>query len=646
MAVRSGTRRGSLIVALLLVGILYMAAPAGAAPAAQPRQTEGLTPAPTPGALQAAFTAAAREFGVPERVLLAVSYNLSRWDAHAGAPSVAGGYGPMHLVHVDRMPNFDARGDDRPARVAVPDAAALHTLDAAAALLGLDPNLLKRDPAQNIRGGAALLAQYAHANGAAAPTNEADWYSAVAAYSHASDPATAADFADSVYATMQQGVSRTTADGQAVTLTPASVVPNRPAALDAAKRQRQPRDVECPKRLDCEFVPAAYMLNNTDDLGDYGNYDLANRPADGLDVRYIVIHDTEVDFATTLQLFQNSRSYVSTHYVVHSSDGHIAQMVATKNVAWHAGNWYVNGHSIGIEHEGFAIAGAAWYTENMYRSSAKLVRYLARKYDIPLDRAHIIGHDDIPYPTQAQFLMHWDPGPFWDWAHYMDLLGRSIEGKDDRRDGTRGIVTIAPNFATNIQTVTDCEGGSAVAAQAANFVYLRTAPNLDAPYVVNPYLSEDPICANNWGDKAVTGQSFYRFARQGSWDGIYFGGQQAWYYNPGRKNTVRSKGILITPKAGLASIPVYGRAYPEAAAYPAEITPQDVVPIGLYSIPAGQIYVASGKFKSDYYSAPTYAPMLEGSDHVVVEGQTEYYQIFFNHRFAFVMASDVDIVRR
>jgi len=45
---------------------------------------------------------------------------------------------------------------------------------------------------------------------------------------------------------------------------------------------------------------------------------------------------------------------------------------------------------------------------------------------------------------------------------------------------------------------------------------------------------------------------------------------------------------------------------------------------------------------ADY--APVYAPTLEDSDHLVVSGQTKYYQIFFNHRFAFVMASDVDVV--
>ena len=95
-----------------------------------------------------------------------------------------------------------------------------------------------------------------------------------------------------------------------------------------------------------------------------------------------------------------------------------------KDVGWHAGNWYVNMHSIGIEHEGFAAQGATWYTESLYESSATLVKYLADEYDMPLDRAHIIGHDQVPGTTRPTSPgMHWDPGPYWDWEHYMTLLG-------------------------------------------------------------------------------------------------------------------------------------------------------------------------------------------------------------------------------
>jgi hypothetical protein len=342
--------------------------------------------------------------------------------------------------------------------------------------------------------------------------------------------------------------------------------------------------------------------------------------------------------------------------------------VQTKNVAWHAGNWYVNGHAIGIEHEGFAIYGATWYTESMYRASARLVRYLARKYHIPLDRAHIVGHDDVPGPRGVnQPGMHWDPGPFWDWNHYMDLIGAPIRSRNndsanlddpanvasDVQAGDRGsnlgrnIVTIAPRFDRNQPPLTYCYQNEAtdcrdVAPQPSNFVYLYSAPDRDAPLVTNQYISATATLANNWANKAVTGQQFYRLARAGDWDAIYFGGQIAWFYNPRQANTVGGRGMLIKPKSGRAAIPVYGRAYPEESAYPAGTTPQSIEPI--YSMPGGQIYVASGPFKADYYSAPTYAPTLEGSDHIVVKGQTEYYQIFYNHRFAFVMASDVDVV--
>jgi N-acetyl-anhydromuramyl-L-alanine amidase AmpD len=649
----------------LLVGALATLAPAVAAPAT-PHTLARPVSQPAATGLQAAFSAAAQEFGVPERVLLAVSYNLSRWDTHSGAPSVAGGYGPMHLTHVAVVPNFDARGDDGRASRTAPNIAGLHTLDSAAALLGLAPEVLERDAAQNIRGGAALLAQYARGPTGALPASDADWYAAVAAYSQASDPAVAADFADAVYATIQQGATRTTDTGETVTLPAANVAPNRPPALQAARQQPA---AECPSSVDCEFVPAAYILNDPADPSNYGNCDLANRPNDGLDVRYIVIHDTEVDYNTTLQIFENPLSYVSSHYVVRSSDGHIAQMVQTKNVAWHAGNWYVNGHAIGIEHEGFAIYGATWYTENMYRASARLVRYLGGKYHIPLDRAHIIGHDDVPGPTPPfQAGMHWDPGPFWDWNHYMELIGAPIRSPNqdvanlqdtvasdtgDSQAGDRrgnlghNIITIAPRFDRNQPPLTYCYENEAtdcrdVPAQPSNFVYLYTAPDRDAPLITNQYISATATLANNWANKAVTGQQFYRLARVGDWDGIYFGGQIAWFYNPHQTNTVRGQGILIKPKSGRGSIPVYGRAYPEAAAYPAGTTPQSIEPI--YTMPGGQIYVASGPFKSDYYWAPTYAPTLEGSDHVVVKGQTKYYQIFYNHRFAFVMASDVDVV--
>ncbi|MGI8646710.1 MAG: hypothetical protein ACR2JX_00540 [Mycobacteriales bacterium] len=47
---------------------------------------------------QDAFTAAALEFAVPRQLLMAISYQLTRWDDHGAQPSGSGGFGLMHLT--------------------------------------------------------------------------------------------------------------------------------------------------------------------------------------------------------------------------------------------------------------------------------------------------------------------------------------------------------------------------------------------------------------------------------------------------------------------------------------------------------------------------------------------------------------------
>jgi hypothetical protein len=94
----------------------------------------------------------------------------------------------------------------------------------------------------------------------------------------------------------------------------------------------------------------------------------------------------------------------------------------------------------------------------MYRNSAKLVRYLAAKNNIPLDRAHIIGHDQVPGTVPSTVRgMHWDPGPYWDWEHYFDLLGAPIYGHKIFPVKAGSIVTIKPGFAGNVQVVSNCD---------------------------------------------------------------------------------------------------------------------------------------------------------------------------------------------
>ncbi|WP_410569297.1 N-acetylmuramoyl-L-alanine amidase [Amycolatopsis sp. cmx-4-61] len=581
------------------------------------------------------FAAAAAEFGVPENILLGVSYLESRWDTNAGTPSTSAGYGPMHLTdlreagvatsHHDAGTE-DPRGDDaRPARHPQAGPAAppptLQTVDEAARLLHTDAGTLRTDPAQNIRGGAALLAKY-HTGG--------DWYDAVAKYSGSAGDA-AQTFADEVFATLKTGIARTTDDGQQVTLsaTPDLVVPQH--------ADRTPPGVECPRRVTCESVPAPYQELPG---GDYGNHDLANRP-ESQRIDHIVIHDTEGYWANVLDLAQDP-TYVSWHYTIRSADGLIAQHVPTKDVAWHAGNWYVNAKSIGIEHEGFAAKGT-WYTEAMYRSSAKLVGYLARRYGIPLDRAHIIGHDNVPGTVPSTIKgMHWDPGPYWDWSHYFDLLGAPLGGF-----GLPGssLVTIDPDFAKNQPVFTGCDSpGTPCAPRGSEAVVLHSEPSDSAPLLKDAGLHPDGSAAtmdvSDVGSRVATGQRYAVAEVRGDWTAIWYLGQKGWFHNPrGAKVAKPAVGWVVTPKPGLATVPVFGRAYPEPEAYPANVPVQAITPLP-YTLAAGQQYSSAGTVGSEYYYAVTFDP----ADHVVVKGKLKYVQIQFGHRIAFVKADDVRLL--
>ncbi|MEU6977270.1 N-acetylmuramoyl-L-alanine amidase [Streptomyces sp. NPDC046371] len=613
---------------------------------------------PAAGALQRQFAAAAERYGVPRSVLLGVSYLQSRWDAHAGAPSVTGGYGPMHLTDavtaLADAPHHsegaeDARGDDaRAPRVGpvttAPTAAELpprsRTLERAAELSGRSAEELRTGTAANIEGGAALLAAAQREAGLPASTDPADWYGAVARYSGADDSATAATYADDVYDVIRSGASRTTDSGQVVTLAADPAVAPATGQVAALGLRAPARGAaECPRTVACEWVPAPYEEFGD---GDYGNHDLGNRPA-SQSIDYIVIHDTEASWDTTLKLVQDP-TYVSWQYSLRSSDGHVAQHVALKDVGWHAGNWFVNAKSVGLEHEGFLTAPDSWYTEAMYRSSARLVRYLAKRYGIPLDRQHVLGHDNVPGTVTSSIRgMHTDPGPYWDWAHYFRLLGRPITpsaGPD------AGVVTIRPEYAANQPVYTGCvTAGEACAPHGSGAVRLHTAPSADAPLVkdigLRPGGQDSTDGVNDTGARASTGQSFAVAERRGDWTAVWYLGQKAWFHNPKERRTaVNARGAVLTPKEGLASVPVYGRAYPEASAYPAGVPVQAVSPLP-YKLLAGQRYVVGGRTPGEYFFAPTFDP----AGHVVVRGQEEYYEIQFGHRVAFVKAADVRISR-
>lgn len=569
--------------------------------------------APRDPARQAEFAAAAAEFHVPAEVLLAVSYDETAWEAHAGQPSTTGAYGPMALV-------------DLPATTPTPKGdgvADLHTLTTAARLINAEPSSVRTSDDANIRAGAALLASYA---GNPLPTNVNGWYAAVTHYG-------GQDFANTVFATIRTGAHATTADGQTLTL-PADPTAT---AFTAPEAQQQ---AACPRTLTCRFIPAAYAQTDPSPL-DYGNYDLADRPAKGLTVDYVVLHDTEESLSGTISDFQDPNHFASANYVVDGVSGVVTQMVPDSDVAWHAGNWYVNMHAVGIEQAGFAVQGATWFTERMYHTTAALVRYLAARYGVHVDRQHIIGHDNVPGISPAGIHdMHWDPGPFWNWSHFMNLLGQytvPTAGPNSQ------VVTINPVFADNIQSVTDCEQNQQLPAQAASFVYLRTAPDPNAPLFNDPGLNTGgTTCAADWGDKASTGQQFAVAGRQGDWTAIWWDGAKVWFQD--NHATTPTTAFVVQPRPGMTSVPTFGVAYPDPSEYPAAIPPRTVAPLP-YTIQTGQSYVLGGTTPTDYYYAQTINSSLP-DDHTDVPGHTRYLEIQLGHRVAFVRASDVRVVLR
>jgi hypothetical protein len=572
---------------------------------------------------QAVFDRAAQVSGVPEKVLLAVSYLESRWEDHNGEKSTSGGYGPMHLTAstLGAPVGEAAAGKGEPAsgrhqRVG--------TLVEAAELTGLETTRLQNDPVANICGGAAVLASYQPKTTAQHPNK---WSRAIAEYASGDTAASRVQFARQVFDVLRSGASRTTSSGDHVVL---AATPNTgmSGTVESEYGKLKPGlgKVECPKTIVCKKIKAPYEWYGKPSPGAYGNHDLAARPQD-LDIEYILIHDTEATWDTTLQLVQDP-TYVSWQYSLRSSDGLVAQHVANRNVAWHAGNWYINMHSIGLEHEGFAADGT-WFTEAMYRTSAELVKYLAAKYDVPLDRAHIIGHDQVPTSD------HWDPGPFWDWEHYMSLLGAPIAGDGSGMD----LVTVAPGYEDNPQPVTGCataEGEPIECLPTTNFVYLRTAPSEDAPLVDGGSYYVSDISA-----RAAAGHQFVVGERQGDWLQVWWNGEEAWLQSPAEDPTVvPAQGQYVTP-AGDQPVTVYARAYPEAEAYEGTAIPYAGQPVMGVSLQPGQAYaLGDDTVPTDYYYAKTFDDSLP-DDHTVVVGDETFYQVWVGHRFGYVKADEV-----
>ncbi|MEU1529774.1 N-acetylmuramoyl-L-alanine amidase [Streptomyces fagopyri] len=581
------------------------------------------------------FAAAAAHYHIPVNVLLGVAYQESRWDAHGALPSTDGGFGPMHLTDVTpaMMAGGGAGAAGRSDLASLAANPALHTLRAAAKLTGTSVDTLRTDPAVNIRGGAALLASYQEELTGDTPADAAEWYGAVARYSQSTQKQGAVRFADRVFATIRTGAADVTSDGQRVRLAASPAVrPVRAQVERLRLKASAAADTECPPTVDCTFV-----------AGSAAGGQVSNRPVNGIRIDSIVIHDLESGYDAGVKGLSDPKNTVSTHYVMRSSDGAVTQMVPTKDIAFHAGNYSSNLHSIGIEHEGYAAQGGAWYTEAQYEATADLVKYLAGRFGIPLDRQHIVGHDNVAGPNSLLVSgMHWDPGNAWDWDHFMRLLGRPLSGLRGVPD-VGSVVTIDPPFADNVQTVEVCPADDPTGAtpactdkqQASNFVFLRTAPDATAPLFGDQAIhgtgaGTDRI--SDWGSTAQAGQQFVVAEVQGDWTAIWYSGAKVWFHNPDGKYTRTAYGVKIIKPAGSTAVAVYGSSYPDKSEYPAGLGASTQAPLSMYTVPVGQAYVATRPpaATDDYFTSGA-----------VVIGSKKMYTVQYNHRVALVYANDV-----
>ncbi|MBO0825621.1 MAG: N-acetylmuramoyl-L-alanine amidase, partial [Actinobacteria bacterium] len=288
--------------------------------AAAPAATAGA--AAGPGPLGAAFQAAAQHENVPEDLLLAVSYLRTGWNAgYQADESGLTFYGPMAL-------SADRNGHG--------------TLAQAAADLGLSASQLETDPAANIMGGAAVLADDAKATNGKKAATLGQWYGALADFTGVTYYEPAKEFADSVYALLGQGVTGAATDGEQLSVAAQQVSPDTSEIDVLNLTHLQPQQSDYPAST--VYIPAQGT-----------GFGGSNRPKNGLFLGYVVVHDTEEDYPGTVASFSEPHDVVSAHYVVDGQDNApvsypaVTQFVHNHDIAFHAGNFWFNQHSIGIE---------------------------------------------------------------------------------------------------------------------------------------------------------------------------------------------------------------------------------------------------------------------------------------------------------
>ena len=324
--------------------------------------------------LEAVIKQTASEFGIPENILLAITFAESRFHV------LSNEQGQRQWIKLMKW---------RAARAP----------KEGANLLGTTERVIDRDPYMGLRAAAALLQIQFNKASIVEQDESARWRRALMAWNDSPDHLANKFYVDQIFMVLEKGFKGIDDNGN--TLLVAST-----RTITAKTGIDQNQQAGRPSNLIGQAGLAYYQLNT-----------LSHRPlADtSREIKYIIIHATENSFSNIFEYFRRTTTSVGSHYMIRSSDGLTIQFADERLITFHDACF--NEQSIGIEHEGYVSHGQAWYSDALYRASAQLVRDIAQRHKIPLNRQHILGHDEAPDCSE-----HSDPGKQWDWDKYMSYL--------------------------------------------------------------------------------------------------------------------------------------------------------------------------------------------------------------------------------
>lgn len=145
-----------------------------------------------------------------------------------------------------------------------------------------------------------------------------------------------------------------------------------------------------------------------------------NIRAPGAVVDSVVVHYTDMDYASSMERLLDYRAEAGTHFVI-DRNGRMTALVSLRHRAWHAGKSElygrpdVNSSSVGIDLV-FVPGPKALYTQAQYRTLRTVLQTLQRHLPIHADR--VVGHEDVAIPRGRKQ----DPGPLFDWKRVRSWL--------------------------------------------------------------------------------------------------------------------------------------------------------------------------------------------------------------------------------